>query len=105
MKRHINKVDPAQQNTDGVEGYYYSGKDDSQIAFWECHADRMSKLHKHEFDEYFLCVSGEYVAFLNGRGIKLKPGDELVIPVGTEQGGKCKSGTRTIHAFGGMRIR
>jgi hypothetical protein len=31
-------------------------------------------------------------------------GDEIFIPKGTLQGGRCKKGTRTIHAFGGKRI-
>jgi hypothetical protein len=43
MKYPKNKVDPAQQNTDDIEGYFYEGADDSQIAFWECHSDRISK--------------------------------------------------------------
>jgi hypothetical protein len=41
---------------------------------------------------------------LNGRELRLKPGDELFIPKGTEQWGRCRAGTRTIHAFGGRRI-
>lgn len=105
MRRDVNKVNASQQNTDDIEGYYYSGKDNSQIAFWECYSDRVSKKHKHKFDEYILCVSGEYIAYLNDREIILKPGNELVIPAGTEQWGKCKAGTRTIHAFGGIRIK
>lgn len=105
MKRPVNKVETSQQNTADVEGYYYSGKDASQAAFWECHSDRVSKKHKHEFDEYILCVSGEYIAYLNGQEIILQAGSELLIPAGTEQWGKCKAGTRTIHVFGGMRIK
>ena len=105
MKRTINKVDPSQQNTDDIEGYYYKGKDDSQIAFWECHADRISKKHTHDFDEYILCVSGEYTAYVDNKEVILEPGDELLIPGGSVQWGKCKAGTRTIHAFGGIRIK
>ena len=105
MKRDVNRVDASQQNTDDIEGYFYSGKDNSQIAFWECHSDRMSKKHKHGFDEYILCVSGEYTICFNEKTIILKSGDELVIPAGTEQWGKCKAGTRTIHAFGGIRVK
>ena len=52
-----------------------------------------------------ICVSGEYIAYLNDKEIVLNPGDELIIPKGTEQWGKCKAGTRTIHAFGGKRIK
>ena len=98
-------LDTSQQNTSDIEGYYFEGRDNSQIAFWECYADRTSKIHKHDFDEYILYVSGEYTAWLDGKEIVLKPGDELLIPRGTEQWGRCKAGTRTIHAFGGRRIK
>jgi quercetin dioxygenase-like cupin family protein len=104
MKNVKNKIDPSQQNTAEVEGYYYEGKDGSQMAFWECHSDRKSKKHTHPFDEYLICVSGEYTANVNGNEIQLKPGDELFIPKGSEQSGACIAGTRTIHAFGGKRI-
>ena len=105
MKRQVNKVEARQQNTADIEGYYYSGKDDSQIAFWECDADRMSEKHRHDFDEYILCVRGEYTAYVNDEVVTLTPGGELLIPAGTEQWGKCIAGTRTIHAFGGRRFR
>ena len=104
MKSPENKIDVSEQNTDDVEGYFFSGADDTQVAFWECHADRISKKHTHSFDEYMVCVSGTYTAYLNARAIILQPGDELYIPKGTEQWGKCVAGTRTIHAFGGQRI-
>ena len=104
IKNPINKVDPSQQNTADIDGYCFEGVGETQIVFWECHADRISKKHTHSFDEYMDCVSGKYTAFLNERQIELKPGDELFIPKGTEQWGKCIAGTRTIHAFGGKRI-
>jgi quercetin dioxygenase-like cupin family protein len=105
MKNPLNRVDEAQQNTRDIEGYYFEGKDGSQIAFWECHTDRISEKHTHPFGEYVVCVSGEYTAFLDGERTVLEPGDELFIPEGTEQWGMCRAGTRTIHAFGGRRIR
>ncbi len=104
MKNPKNRINTSQQNTEDIEGYFFQGADDSQIAFWECYADRSSKKHTHDFDEYMVCVSGEYTAYLNGMEIVLKPGDELYIPKGTEQWGKCRAGTRTIHAFAGKRI-
>jgi len=104
IKSSKNLVDASQQNTDDIEGYYFQGADETQVAFWECHAERISNKHTHPFDEYMVCVSGEYTAYLNGQKIVLKPGDELYIPKGTEQWGKCIAGTRTIHAFGGKRI-
>ena len=105
MKNPKNKVDASQQNPDDIEGYYFQGADETQIAFWECHAKRTSKKHTHAFDEYMICVSGEYTAYLDEQEIILKPGDELYIPKGTVQWGKCTAGTRTIHAFGGRRIK
>ena len=71
------------------------------MAFWECHSDRESKKHVHIFDEYTICVSGEYTACFE---IMLKPGDELFVPKGTVQWGRCKAGTRKIPAFGGKRV-
>jgi quercetin dioxygenase-like cupin family protein len=51
-----------------------------------------------------VCLSGEYVVTIDGKEKVLHAGDEIVIPKGTLQGGRCKAGTRTIHAFGGKRI-
>ena len=79
MKNVKNKIDTSQQNTADIEGYYYEGKDDSQIAFWECLSDRISKKHSHDFDEYMLCVSGEYTAYLKDKEIILKPGDVCIL--------------------------
>lgn len=104
MKNAKNRIDASRQNTADIEGYYFEGKDGSQMAFWECSSDRISKKHTHGFDEYMVCVSGECTVYLNGKETILKPGDELLIPEGTEQWGKFKAGTRTIHAFGGKRI-
>ena len=48
MKNPQNKVGASQQNTDDIEGYFYEGADNSQIAFWECYSDRISKKHTHD---------------------------------------------------------
>jgi quercetin dioxygenase-like cupin family protein len=58
-----------QQNTKNAEGYYYEGADGSQMAFWTCYSDRESKEHRHDFDEYMVCVQGQYVAVLEGKEI------------------------------------
>jgi quercetin dioxygenase-like cupin family protein len=105
IKDPKNRISSSQQNTDDIEGYFFEGKNGSQIAFWECFSDGESKIHIHDFDEYVICVSGEYTAILEGNEIILKPGDELFIPKGTRQGGKVIAGIRTIHAFGGKRIK
>ena len=105
MTNTKNRIDASQQNTEDVEGYWFENANGLQTAFWECHSDQTSKKHRHDFDEYMVCVSGAYTAYLNDREISLKPGDELFIPAGTEQWGMCKAGTRTIHVFGGRRIQ
>lgn len=105
MRNPANRVPPGQQNTPDIEGYCYTAADGSQMAFWTCFKDRVSAEHRHDFDEYVVCVAGEYTAVLDGREIVLHAGDELYIPKGTPQGGRCKAGTRTIHAFGGRRVK
>lgn len=105
MKHPDRLIGKSEQNTKGLEGYFYEGPDGTQMAFWECHSTRESAPHTHDFDEYMVCVCGEYVVTMNGQEHVLTPGDELFIPKGTEQGGRCKAGTRTIHAFGGRRIK
>jgi len=104
MKRIVNRVPMEQQNTSDIDGYYYTAQNGSQMAFWTCLADRTSKEHIHDYDEYMVCLSGEYIITINGIETILQAGDEIFIPKGTLQGGKCKTGTRTIHAFGGKRI-
>jgi len=104
MKNPQNHISNKEQNTQDIDGYFYEGEDGSQMAFWTCYSDRTSKKHTHEFDEYMVCVCGEYIVIMNDKEYVLRPGDELFIPKGTEQWGKCTAGTRTIHAFGGKRI-
>lgn len=104
MKRPVNRVPARQQNTPGVEGFYYTAADGSQMAFWTCTQDAVSQEHIHDYDEYMVCLSGEYTLLIDGEEVILHAGDEIAIPKGTRQGGRCKAGTRTIHAFGGARI-
>jgi len=105
MKISANQIESSQQNTKDIVGYYYTANDGSQMAFWTCYEDRESAEHCHAFDEYMVCVSGQYWVTMNGIETVLHPGDELFIPKGTVQSGRCKAGTRTIHAFGGRRIK
>ena len=105
MKRDENKIPADQQNTPDIEGYYYTAPDGSQMAFWTCNADRVSKEHTHDYDEYMIVVQGEYIVTINGEEHILHAGDELFIPKGSLQGGRVKAGTRSIHAFGGVRIK
>jgi quercetin dioxygenase-like cupin family protein len=104
MKRAENQVPSAQQNTQDVEGYFFTGADGSQMAFWTCHENRASAKNKHSFDEYLVCVDGSLTVHMNAVSHKLEKGDELHIPTGTEHYEECAAGTRTIHCFGGTRI-
>ena len=105
MKRSENHICSGQQNTQDVDGYYYEGHDGGQMAFWTCYSSISSSMHVHDFDEYMVCIAGQYTAILNDDEIVLNPGDELFIPKGTVQCGRAVAGTRTIHAFGGKRIK
>ena len=100
-----NKIPASQQNTPDIEGYYYTANDGSQMAFWIYKADRVSKEHMHDYDEWMLCVEGEYIVTIDGVEHVLIAGDELFIPKGSLQGGRVKAGTRSIHAFGGQRVK
>jgi len=104
MQRTANRVPTGQQNTPDINGCYYTALDGSQMAFWTCNVDRKSKEHAHDYDEYMICVQGEYTVSIDGQTRVLHAGDEVFIPAGTLQGGSCVKGTRTIHAFGGTRI-
>ncbi len=103
MKHPANLISPGSQFTDDIEGYVFDGVEGSQMAFWTCRSARSSLPHAHPFDEYVVCVAGQYRVIMDGRVTALNPGDEFFIPAGTTQAGECEAGTRTIHAFGGTR--
>ena len=105
MCNEKNMIPASQQNTPDIEGYYYTANDGSQMAFWIYKADRVSKEHSHDYDEWMLCVEGEYTVTIDGTEYTLHAGDELFIPKGSVQGGSVKAGTRSIHAFGGQRVK
>jgi mannose-6-phosphate isomerase-like protein (cupin superfamily) len=102
MKNPANAVTAAEQSV-GVEGYVFDGADGSQMAFWECRQDGVSREHTHDFDEYFMVVEGRYTIDAGGTKTPLLPGQEYHIPKGVPHSGEFIAGTRTIHAFGGKR--
>ncbi len=104
MKNPVNRIPSTSQSTIGVEGYVYDGADGSQMAFWTCHQPSKSQDHVHEYDEYMVVVDGCYTLLIQGRRIDLKAGQEYFIPKGISHGGEVIAGTRTIHAFGGLRV-
>ncbi len=58
-----------------------------------------------DYDEWMLCVDGEYIVTIDGAEYILNAGDELFIPKGSVQGGRVKVSTRSIHAVGGQRVK
>jgi len=103
MTNPINRIVPSSQSTPGVEGYVYDGADGSQMAFWTCHETTISAEHVHGYDEYMIVVEGCYTLLMQGQRISLQSGQEYFIPKGIPHSGEVVAGTRTIHAFGGMR--
>lgn len=103
MKSPKNRIARSSQHTQDIEGYVFDGADGSQMAFWTCYADRVSETHTHPYDEYTVCVHGQYTIRMNGESFVLKPGDELHVPKHMPHSGECIAGTRTIHMFGGRR--
>jgi mannose-6-phosphate isomerase-like protein (cupin superfamily) len=105
MKNRANLIPTTAQFTDDIEGYVFDGVDGSQVAFWHCARDRESVVHAHDFDEYVLVVEGQATVHMNGTKTVLDAGQELVVPRGTSQSMAVLAGTRTIHVFGGTRVR
>jgi len=103
MRNPANRIAPSSQYTDDIEGYVFDGADGSQVAFWTCRADRTSKEHAHDFDEYVFVIEGCCTAIIGGRRIELRQGSEFLIPRGTAQSMAVVAGTRTMHVFGGRR--
>lgn len=104
IRRAANHIDSSQQNTPDIDGWYYEAADGSQVCLWAYRSDRDSRENVHEFDEYVVCVAGEYVEIFGGEEHVLHRGDELLIPRGVPHHGRVTKGTRTIHVFGGKRI-
>jgi mannose-6-phosphate isomerase-like protein (cupin superfamily) len=105
MKNPSNRVAVESQFTDDIEGYVFDGADGSQVAFWRCAHDRVSREHAHDFDEYMFVIEGRCAVIVGGSTTELRAGQELVIPRGTLQSMEASAGTRTMHVFGGKRAQ
>lgn len=105
MKHPANRIATGSQATPGVEGYVFEGADGSQMAFWTCRESASSSAHLHDYDEYVVVVQGCYTLLIDGKRIPVRAGEEYCIPRGTSHAGEVAAGTRTIHAFGGCRVK
>ena len=105
VRNPANRIAACSQYTDDIEGYVFDGADGSQVAFWSCRADAVSKEHAHDFDEYVLVIEGACTVIIGKTRIELGAGQEFVIPKGTKQSVEVTAGTRTMHFFGAKRAR
>ncbi len=105
MKSPKNKISSQSQYSKGIQGYVYDGANGSQMAFWTYEIDGISQEHVHDYDEYFVVVQGKYTLLICGEKIPMGVGEEYFIPKGLVHAGEYVSGTRTIHAFGGKRVK
>lgn len=105
MKNTKNKISSKSQYSKGIQGYVFDGADNSQVAFWTCEIDGISKEHVHEYDEYFVVIQGKYTLTIENKKYSLVVGQEYFIPKGLPHAGEYIAGTRTIHAFGGKRAK
>lgn len=104
MRNDANSID-SQFQSSGVKGYVFDGVDGSQMAFWTCTKDGYSDEHIHDYDEYMIVVQGQYDVIFKDKTIEVKAGQELYIPRDIPHAGIYVAGTRTIHAFGGKRVK
>jgi mannose-6-phosphate isomerase-like protein (cupin superfamily) len=105
MKAMQNRVGGAQQNTKRRGGVLLHRERRQPDGVLDVSGRQGVRRALHDFDEYMICVSGQYRAVVNGTETVLGPGEELLVPKGAVQSGSCTAGTRTIHAFGGCRIK
>ena len=105
VRNPANRIALSSQLTDDIEGYVFDGAGHSQVALWKSHADRTSREHAHDFDEYVFVLEGVCTAVVDGERIELVAGQELHIPAGARQTMTVSAGTRTLHVFGGKRAR
>lgn len=104
MRNEQNEIDIGNQNN-GYKGYVFDGADGSQMLFWTYKNDGALMEHTHEYDEYVVVVEGQFDVDLGDKTTQLSPGQEILIPKGELHAAKYKAGTRTIHAFGGSRVK
>lgn len=105
MRHPYNRIFSESQYGEGLEGYVFDGADGGQMTIWSCKTAGQSTEHAHDFDEYLVVVQGKYILVIAGEKIPLGVGQEYFIPKGTRHAGEYLGGTRTIHAFGGRRVK
>lgn len=88
----------------GIKGWVFEGASGHQATVWECDEDGQSQPHTHEFDEWLIVVSGEYMICSDRKRVPLAAGQQCYIPAGIKHWGVYKKHTQTINLFGGKRV-
>lgn len=102
IRNNKNRVPDAPE---GMEGFVFDGADGSQVILWENASGGSVGLHTHDFWEYCYVLEGTYEGIVDGKPIKLGPGDECLIPPGVPHAGKHSKNYRALDIFGGQRIK
>jgi quercetin dioxygenase-like cupin family protein len=102
IRNEKNRVPNAPE---GMEGFVFDGADGSQIVLWENVAGGSVELHQHDYWEYCYVLDGCYEGVVDGKPIKLEPGDECIIPPGVPHKGKHSKNYRALDIFGGCRVK
>ena len=66
----------------GLVGYVFEGADGSQVVLWQCADGGVSPMHRHDYDEYAVVLSGTFTGTIGGKKVRMKAGDECFIPAG-----------------------
>lgn len=74
MKNKQNLVPAEGQNTEDIKGYFFNGNDGNQVVYRTCYSDQISKQHIHPFDEYMVCIAGQYIGYIEEEEHILNPG-------------------------------
>jgi quercetin dioxygenase-like cupin family protein len=87
-----------------ISGHVFEGVDGVQVVFWECERGGVQAEHVHDFWEYALVVEGTFEGLVDGKPVRMGPGDECVIPPGVRHSGRYSTGYRAIDAFSARRV-
>ena len=103
MKKPVDAV--AGSPSQALQGFLFQGQEGVQIVFWETAEGGVQPEHAHDFWEYALVVEGCWEGLVGGKEVRLRAGDECVIPPGTLHSGRYGAGYRAIDAFSSTRFK
>lgn len=90
--------------TDTMEGVVFDGESKMQVILWQCEKGGEVPEHSHDYWEYCVVLDGTCDCNVDGKLIRLGPGDECAIPPGIKHSGRFSPGYRAIDVFGAKRV-